>query len=482
MPLIVKQWISMDITPDTKLKALVDEYPFLIDFMPTLSASYEQLKNPVMRETMFRVASIKRVAANGGFTPEELIAKIQAEIDRQTKDQTKEERKEILKSIIRDLHAGVDMEILRKRFADMVQDVSATEISEIEQSLINDGLPETEIKRLCDVHVEVFKHALDDQDIPHPPAGHPVHMFMVENRAAENAMKEIDALLCEFAKPATSESIAMHKDELSAALDKIGEINKHYLRKENQLFPKLEAHGVSGPSQVMWAIHDDVRAALKTAKKEIEDNDPKILVTFDEINTTIRDMIYKEEHILYPMSLETLTDKDWLAVKEGSEEIGYAWTEPMVDWTPEIAPEEEKVVGAAVIGTVALDTGALTPEQVNLMLKKLPFDITYVDENDRVAYYSAGKERIFPRSPGVIGREVTKCHPPKSVHIVEGIVEDFKSGKRDVAEFWLQTGGRFIHIRYYPVSDDEGNYRGTIEISQDITEIKKLEGQKRLLD
>ena len=115
------------------------------------------------------------------------------------------------------------------------------------------------------------------------------------------------------------------------------------------------------------------------------------------------------------------------------------------------------------------------------MLTHLPIDITYVDENDRVAYYSAGKERIFPRSPGVIGREVSRCHPPKSVHIVEGILQEFKDGKRDDAEFWLQTGGRFIHIRYYPVRDGEGNYKGTIEVSQDITEIRKLEGEKRLL-
>jgi DUF438 domain-containing protein len=472
----------MDITPDTKLKPLIDEYPFLIEYMSTLSPAYEQLKNPVMRETMFRIATIRRVAANGGFTPEELIAKIQAEIDRHASDQVAEERKEVLKSIIRDLHAGVEMEILRKRFADLVQDVSASEIAQIEQSLIDEGLPESEVKRLCDVHVEVFKHALDDQDVPRPPAGHPVHMFMVENRAAENVMSEIEGLLCEIERPASKKTINEHSEELAAYLEKISEIEKHYLRKENQLFPRLEDHGVSGPSQVMWAIHDDVRAAIKIAKKQLEDKDPKLLTAIDEINTTIRDMIYKEEHIFYPMSLETLTDRDWLGVKKGSKEIGYAWTEPMVDWTPDIPPEQEKVIGAAVMGTVALDTGALTPDQVNLMLTHLPIDITYVDENDRVAYYSAGKERIFPRSPGIIGREVTKCHPPKSVHIVEGIVQDFKDGKSDEAEFWLQMSGRFIHIRYYPVRDGDGNYKGTIEVSQDVTEIRKLEGEKRLLD
>ena len=471
----------LNITPETTMKKLVDQYPFLIEYMPTLSPEYEQLKNPIMRETMFRVATIKRVAANGGFTPEELIAKVEAEIKKHSSADTKEDRKEILKGIIRDVHAGVDMEILRKRFADFVKDVSPTEISEIEQSLIDEGLPTSEVKRLCDVHVEVFKHALDDQDVPHAPAGHPVHMFMVENRAAENLMDKIERQLEDVKKPASKEDFERHRQALELYLKEIAEIDKHYLRKENQLFPKLEEYDVSGPSQVMWALHDDVRAAIKTAKQQFKDDDPKLFTTIDEINITIRDMIYKEEHILFPMSLETLTDRDWLAVKKGSEEIGYVWTEPLVDWKPDLPVEEEKATKVTV-GKVELETGVLTNEQINLMLTHLPVDITYVDENDRVAYYSAGKERIFPRSPGIIGREVTKCHPPKSVHIVEGIVQDFKDGKRDVAEFWLQTGGRFIYIRYYPVRDREGKYRGTIEVSQDINEIRKLEGEKRLLD
>ncbi|TRO51233.1 DUF438 domain-containing protein, partial [Candidatus Bathyarchaeota archaeon] len=246
----------MSITPETTMKKLVDQYPFLIDYMPTLSPAYEQLKNPIMRETMFRVATIKRVATNGGFTPEELIAKIEAEIKRHSSVNSKEERKEILKGIIRDVHAGVDMEILRKRFADLVKDVSASEISEIEQSLIDEGLPSSEVKRLCDVHVEVFKHALDDQDVPHAPAGHPVHMFMVENRAAENLMNKIEEQLLDVEKPASKADLEKHRQELELYLKEISEIDKHYLRKENQLFPKLEEYNVSGPSQVMWALHD----------------------------------------------------------------------------------------------------------------------------------------------------------------------------------------------------------------------------------
>jgi DUF438 domain-containing protein len=179
------------------------------------------------------------------------------------------------------------------------------------------------------------------------------------------------------------------------------------------------------------------------------------------------------------MSLKTLSESDWRKVKQGEEEIGYAWIKPEQDWQPEIAEEPEKIPEKEKVN---LDTGVLGPEQINLLLTHLPVDITFVDEYDKVAYYSQGKERIFPRSPGVIGREVQKCHPPKSVHIVKEILEKFKLGKRDVAEFWIQAGEKFIHIRYFAVRDQNGGYRGCLEVSQDVTEIRHLEGEQRLVN
>ena len=139
----------------------------------------------------------------------------------------------------------------------------------------------------------------------------------------------------------------------------------------------------------------------------------------------------------------------------------------------------EKVVE---VERVKLDVGVLTQKEVNLMIKHLPFDLTFVGADDKVHYYSEGEERIFPRTPSVIGRDVSRCHPPKSVHIVENIVQAFKDGAKDVAEFWLHLGDRFIQIRYFAVRDDEGVYCGTLEVSQDITDLKKLEGEQRLLD
>jgi DUF438 domain-containing protein len=472
----------LELKADTKIKDIYQKYPWIIDYLPTLAPHFSRLQDPEHRERMFKIATIEIAAGGGGFEVDELIRLIEAEIIKREEVDVHQQRKEILKGIIRDLHAGVDMKILRERFADLVKEVSASEIAEIEQSLIDEGLPESEIKRLCDVHVEVFKHALDVQDVPRLPAGHPVHTFMVENRAAENILSELENTLSGIPDNAKGSDIARHSVVLKSLLDKLGEIEKHYLRKENQLFPKLEAHQVTGPSSVMWALHDDIRNAIKTSRSELKKENPRVITSLKEVIITIRDMIYKEEHILYPMSLETLTDREWLEVKNGESDIGYSWIEPLVDWAPDIPEKQEKVTGAAVLDTVALDVGALTPKQVNALLKHLPVDITFVDENDRVAYYSAGRHRIFPRSPGIIGREVKRCHPPTSVHIVEKIVDSFKKKEKDEAEFWLKMGEQTIHIRYYPLFDEDGNYLGTFEVSQDITEIKKLEGEQRLLD
>jgi hypothetical protein len=184
------------------------------------------------------------------------------------------------------------------------------------------------------------------------------------------------------------------------------------------------------------------------------------------------------------MSLEALDQKDWARVKKGEEEIGYAWVSPGADWKPAGASEDlpPRPADSRPSATVELDTGALTPGQVNLLLKNLPVDITYVDETDTVRYFSAGAERIFPRSPGVIGRKVQNCHPPASVHVVNHILEAFRKGERRVAEFWIQSRDHFIHIRYFALRDDSGRYAGCLEVSQDVTALRDLQGEQRLLD
>ncbi len=486
----------MDVTLDTKINDLLRDYPYLLDYLVSLSPEFKRLKNPVLRKTMGRVATLRKAAAMGGLDPDEFVGKIQAEITRhgpapaETPPSGPEGRQEALKQIIRDLHAGEDMEVLKARFREIVREVDAGEIAAMEQQLIAEGLPVDEVKRLCDVHVEIFKDALEGQDRPQPPPGHPVHTFMKENRASEKIISDLAILIGRLGRPPRPESWAEHRDELAALVDELFRVDLHYARKENQLFPLLEAHHFTGPSQVMWAIHDDIRGALKEARRHLAAGEADQAV--DNIETAtraIRDMIYKEEHILYPTSLDMLSQDEWLQVKAGEPDIGYAWVKPDEGWPERIVapgegapPAPEAGTGPEVEGELRLDTGRLSVAQVNLMLKHLPVDLTFVDAQDRVAYYSEGPERIFPRSPAVIGRQVRNCHPPKSVHLVNKILDAFKSGRRDTAAFWIPLGGRFIYIRYFAVRDEAGEYQGVLEVSQDLTELRKLEGQQRLLD
>lgn len=391
-----------------------------------------------------------------------------------------EARQEVLKGIIRDLHKGEDVEVLKGRFRELIQDVSPSEIANMEQRLIEEGMPESEVKRLCDAHVAVLRESLEKGGVPGAPGGHPVHTFMRENRAAEEIMGRIDELLEKIGSPPDKEAFKNRQKDLVDLVDRLSKIDLHFLRKENQLFPLLETHNISGPSQVMWALHDNIRASIKKTKNQLRHmKSSKTAATLRDLLAVIRDMIYKEDHILYPMSLETLTESDWTKVRHGEEEIGYAWIRPDAEWPPQDEVEEERATGTEKIH---LDTGDLSRDLINLMLTHLPVDLTLVDENDRVVYYSQGKGRVFPRSPGIIGREVQKCHPPKSVHIVNRILDEFKAGRRDVAEFWIQVGGKLVSIRYFALRSPDGAYKGCLEVSQDISEIRQLEGERRLLD
>ncbi len=494
----------MELKANTKIDDLLKQYPFLLDFLLTLSPKFKSLKSPIMLKTVGKVATLSKVAATGGLELNALISALEAEIEKRTGKaaapgepipplsveslEDPKERQEALKGIIKALHAGEDMEALKQTFRQLIRGLEASEVAKMEQALMDEGLPAEEIKRLCDVHVEIFKEALEEQDRPEPPPGHPIHTFMKENRASERIMSEISMVMGLLGRPPGLETFEEHRAQLGALIERLSDVNTHYTRKENQLFPMLEAHHFTGPSQVMWAIHDDIRAHLKQAREAFAKADPdRTVASLQEATKAIRDMIYKEEHILYPASLDMLSENEWIKVKQGEPDIGFAWVVPDEGWPeeireePEVAPAEPVEALREVTGALGLDTGQMTLEQINLVLTHLPVDLTFVDENDRVAYYSEGPERIFPRSPAIIGREVRNCHPPNSVHVVNKILDSFKSGAQDKAEFWIQLKGRFIYIRYFAVRDARGYYRGTLEVSQNLTESRQLEGERRLL-
>lgn len=525
----------MELNEKTSLYELLREYPFLLDFLVNLSPEFKKLKNPVLRKTVARLATLRQVAEEGKIPLAELLMRLEKEIKDKTAqaktetspagagepfDQTKTET---LKQIIRELHRGRPVAQLKQQFAELIKDVGPEQIARLEQQVIAEGIPEEEVKKLCDLHVKIFEDALEVQKSPETPPGHPVHTLMAENRALEKLLAEIRLWLERIPRETAEAEIESNLEELARLLSDLAEVEKHYLKKENQLFPLLEARGVTGPTKVMWAIHDDIRKELKDLRLQLgqkvltEAAANRLAVRAGQLLQMIQDMIYKEEKILFPMSLEVLREEDWVRVKHGEEEIGYAWIKPGTDWKPSASATEyagpaaaqaayayekksletaqpagaptaeeagQKKVGAPrrVETFLNLSTGRLTPEQLDLMLTHLPVDLSFVDENDTVIYYSDSPDRIFPRSPGVIGRQVQNCHPPKSVQIVNRILEAFKKGEKDVAEFWIELGGRFIHIRYFALRDDDGRYRGCLEVSQDVTHIRQLQGQKRLLD
>lgn len=254
-------------------------------------------------------------------------------------------------------------------------------------------------------------------------------------------------------------------------------VERRYARKENQLFPYLEKRGWNGPSQGMWRFHDENRKLLKEVRTRFERRDlDGIAGDLNRMVDELMRMTMVEETRLFPTALLLLRPEDWDAMSRGEWEIGWMHKE-----SPGPAAEPEEPGERGVGDGLRMKEGMMSLEQINLLLSAMPFDLTFVDENDRVIFYNRGEERVFPRSPGVIGREVRFCHPPKSVGTVLKIVEEFRAGRKDVAEFWITFKGRLIHIRYFAVRDHKKDYRGVIEVSQDITDLRKIEGERRLL-
>jgi len=394
-------------------------------------------------------------------------------------------RKEALKEVIKRLHAGESVEDLKSEFGQAIAGATAGDIADAERALISEGVSVGEIQRLCDLHVAVFRETLDEEPPPESLPGHPVFTFQMENEVTMRLLEAMDDTLIDWQDGDESKL-----DALRTQAENLKEIEKHYSRKENLLFPFLEKKGFEGPSQVMWGVDNEVRVQIKSFTQYINSSQPDIeeaLSQFVDLSQNIKEMIYKEEKILFPEALQRLTEKEWREIRDQEDEIGYFNVTPRDTWKPSEPEEPEqkpepatKEKGSEEL--IFLSTGALTQAQIDLMLTNLPVDVTFVDEFDRVRYFTQGRERIFDRSPSIIGREVTKCHPPQSVDKVVRILEDFRSKKRDVAEFWIQMGGQFIHIRYFALRDAEGTYKGCIEVSQNATHIRGLEGEKRLLD
>jgi DUF438 domain-containing protein len=401
-------------------------------------------------------------------------------------------RQKLLKELIQRLHNGEDFDAVKADFAKEFEGVGADEIANMEKALIeHEGVKVEEIQKLCDVHASLFKGSVADIHADKnntKDQGHPTWVLKEENRAIERLFSERIMVHAEQVSQGNLKAVTQLLEDFQELL----QIDKHYSKKENLWFPIMERYGITAPPKVMWGVDDEIRDMVKQSKNQLEalidagrpahSDVESFLSHLESTKEKIIEMISKEEDILIPMVSEVFFVTDWRQITEGSPEIGYCLLDSLPTWTP---PEEEnpKAKTAAMSeGVVTLPTGSFSPEILTRVLNTLPVDITFVDKNDEVAYFSQGTERIFPRTTAIIGRKVINCHPPASMHIVEKIISDFKSGKRDVAEFYIHLGDVYAHIRYYPVRDDQGLYLGTLEVTQNIAPIQALSGDKRLLD
>jgi len=387
----------------------------------------------------------------------------------------------ILKDIISQLHLGADPDAVRGALKTIVRETSSSEIAAMEQELIAGGMPVEEVQSMCDLHSQVLRDIVAEPVRLPPLPGHPLDTFEHENQAIAEVVGELRGL-------ARDRGQAPDLPAWRSAFSRLADIEKHYQRKENLLFSCLERHGISGPSKVMWGKDDEVRELLAALGEALTVDamtaDEALLVVdtvLEPCLAAVEEMIAKEARILLPMSRETLTDDEWAEIWQESPRYGFCLVEPREGYHPPPVASPERVAELSRDQAVVFPTGALTFDQLRGILGALPVDITFVDADDRVRYFSEGADRVFERSKAILGREVRHCHPPKSVHVVEEIVSSFRSGRQSVAEFWIELGGRFVHIRYFAVRDDDGTYLGTLEVTQDLTRLRELHGERRLL-
>lgn len=380
-------------------------------------------------------------------------------IDNQYKRQVK------LRELIQRLHHGEDPETVKADFKEHFQFVTGAEIAAMEANLVEEGTTVEEIQYLCDIHASIFQGSVQE---------------MHENVLTVNPLKEFEDFNTELRtyieeeidhiRTAKPNDLAMVKLHLGQRLKRLSEVEAHYAKKENILFPFLEKNGIGTPPKVMWGVDNNIRAALRKCRLLIESDESTIesikgqfIATVD----TILDMADKEDKILFPMLRDVMREEDWKKVAQTlKEETTFEYAEPETADIPQ--------------GVVPMSLGKLSFAQADALLNTLPMDITFVDADNLVAYVSQGKDRIFDRPKTVIGREVKNCHPPQSVHVVESIVEDLRSGKKDHEDFWIHMGPKFVLIRYYAVRK-KGVFLGVMEVTMDITGIQAIQGEKRLV-
>ena len=397
-----------------------------------------------------------------------------------------EKRVEDLLAFSLGVMSGENVKDLIDKYSEAINNITPHDMLKLEDRQMRMGITPEAIKKDVEKVINVFYKSLKNYQWEKPETGTFLYYLMLENSAFTFKLNQVKKILKNY-KGRESSNFGEMKRELLPRFKEFFDFEQHYVKKENILFPYLEKIWENyRPLNVMWSLHDDIRKSLKKLVSMLEDRQSeweefsKILGKYYFL---VFGMIQKEDLIVYPVASETVPEEAREEMQLQSFEYPFPFIEP-----PE-KPESKQLNVQAESGRefpegaeISSETGFMSAEQALFIFNTLPVDITFVDENDKVCFFNRAKERLFPRSPAIVGRTVQNCHPPESVHVVEKIIESFRSGKKDHADFWIQMKGKFILIQYFAIRDEEGQYKGVLEVSQEVNEIRRLEGEKRLLD
>lgn len=491
----------MELSRATKISKLLDAYPFLKDYLLKKSPKFSKLANPVLRKTLFRTSSISQVAAMGGIDEKVLLTELAGLIFKKSADSvtlvnlsipkkksggvTRDDKIGAVKHIIVRLREGEHLDNVRAEVRALLQDLSPAERRTVESDLIPEDLSEKEAQVFGELQLEFYRASSDIAVLPELKSGHPVRTVLDENRLAETRIAELRS---ELDKAGDDFSFMRARKALLDGVKDLRQIQTQYDRLEKKHFPVLKALGLSPQTWTMHGVFGNVRDLFEKTITLLEQGKRKpSLTALRELTTAAGDVLYRLEQQVLPLAYGLLSEQDWVRIRDKERTETFAWhITPGDEWTPAPPPEkkpEDLPEAPEAVAPVELETGHMLPQVLNLLLRNLPFELTFVGPDNRVVYYSHKEKRNFPRDPECIGREVGKCHQPESLPVVEEILQKFQSGERTTAEFWFWRNGRFILSRYYAIRRADNTYEGCLEVVEDITELHLLHGhgEKRLL-
>ena len=390
--------------------------------------------------------------------------------------QTKDKRQVLLLEVSNIILETGNASAFIKKNSSFIDTVIPSDFITVFDTLIKEGKKIDELKIASNKIINIFNKSITAHPSLAPQPDSFLDILIQNNEVMTSILKNITRA---FKAYSLDQDNTNHIVDLLENFERLDSFSKYYEIKENILFPIIEE---TWPDyrclQIMWSFHDDIRRNIKYIlrglRSGIKDN-RSFNRALGDVFFNMRAIKFREEQILFPSILESISTDQLAHMNYEGDQMGY----PFIQAKSVSKPVENLAIEDSVAN---LKTGSLSIEQIVLIFNHLPVDITYVDELDKVRFFSTPKKRIFPRTTAIIGRDVSNCHPPESVHVVEQIVESFKSGEKDHADFWIKMRGQFIMIQYFAVRDENNTYRGVIEVTQEISEIKALEGERRLLD